>query len=90
MKALINLTQEEYDLLNEFRKRGYGISRLETAILDGVILPENATNGKMMDALFDGDIRKSHVVCSREWLKMPYKEIKRKKEKKHGEKKTRM
>ena len=74
MKALINLTQEEYDLLNEFRKRGYGVSRLEAAILDSIILPENTTNGKMMDAIFDRDTRRAHVVCSREWLNMPYKE----------------
>ncbi len=88
MKLLMDISQKEYDTLKGFDEQGFGISSIEKAILNGVILPSNATNGNMMDALFDSDTRKSHVVCSREWLKMPYKEMKRKKEKKHGEKKA--
>ena len=52
MKVLIDIPESNYITLQRMRAVGIGVGLPANTILDGVIIPDNATNGDMLQTLF--------------------------------------
>ena len=52
MKLIIDIPEWLYDNISEYPSRGFAVSQLESAILHGTPIPDNATNGDMIRAIF--------------------------------------
>ena len=44
MKLIIDIPEWLYDSISEYPSRGFAVSQLESAILHGTLIPDNATN----------------------------------------------
>lgn len=48
MKVLIDISENRYKVLQDFKEAGCGLGYLEKAVLQGVVISDNATNGDMI------------------------------------------
>ena len=52
MKLIIDIPEWLYDSILEYPSRGFAVSQLESAILHGTPISDNATNGDVIHGLY--------------------------------------
>ncbi len=72
MQILVNISEEHYKTLQKMKDVGLGY--YNEAILNGKVLPENATNGDMIMAMFPTvDRYFSNVIDMKLWWNAKYR-----------------
>ena len=62
MQIVIDIPEWLYYSILEYPSRGFAVSQLESAILHGTPIPDNATNGDVIKAIFpNSDIEERGV-----------------------------
>lgn len=85
MQIVIDIPEGLYGSISEYPSRGFAVSQLERAILHGTPLPDNATNGDVIKAVFPNGVtakfatfmrfvvgEDEYINCAYDWWNAPY------------------
>ena len=80
MKLIINLTKADLELCPQYIQGDIVLSRIVGAVANGTPIPDNATNGQVIQTLFkpnrvertDDDVIVENYDFNEEWWNAPY------------------